>query len=108
MAQAGLSVLIHITVEVKEITVYLLHQVGAVLIAAVYAALQLKRIERIDVRVADNVFQMPLHRIYPAFQIQTVLQRVAVVGVADGMVHIIGHMVIVNGMTENLVIILGV
>jgi hypothetical protein len=46
------------------------------------------------VRIADDIFQMPLHSVYPALQIEPVLYRVIVVRIADGRVDVVLDVII--------------
>ena len=60
----------NVLVQIEKIAVDVLHHIGPLLIRAVDAALDFQRLDRIDIRIADDILQMPLHRIDPVFQIQ--------------------------------------
>ena len=66
---AGIGKHLHARVFLTEIAVNLLHQVGTVLIGTVDAALQFERLHRVDVGVAYDVLEVPLHGINPALQV---------------------------------------
>ena len=53
--------------------------------------------------VADDVFKMPLNGVYPAFEVQTVLNIVTVVGVVDGCVDVVLDVIVADGLVEDLV-----
>ena len=97
---------VHLGVFLAEVGVYLLHEISAVLVGAVDATLQRQGVERVDVRVADDVFQVPLYGVYPAFQVETVVYRVTLKRVVDGRVDVVGDVIIVDGLVENFVAVL--
>ena len=90
----------HIRVFLTEVRVYLLHQVCTVLVAAVYAPLELQGLQGVNVRVAYDVLKMPLHRIYPALQVQAVLDRVSVVRVVNRGINIVLDVIIADSLVE--------
>lgn len=53
--------------------------------------------------IANQILKMPLYGIDPALQIEAVLYRVALVGVMDRRIDIVGDVIITNGLIENLV-----
>lgn len=55
----------------------------------------------IDVRVAYDVLEMPLHGVYPALQIEPVLDLVTLVRVADGCLDVILDVVVADGLVED-------
>ena len=107
MAHAGLgvqpSVVLRLDVAVllAEVRVDLLHKVGAVLVAAVDAALQCQSLNGVDVWVADDVLKMPLHGVNPAFQVQTVVDFIAIIGVVDRRVNVVDDVVVFDGLVKN-------
>ena len=76
MAQAGLSVLM--------------------------AAFQHHRIDRVDVGIANDILKMPLHRVYPGFEIQVVLNGSGLVRVADRGVHVVSDVISIDSFVENV------
>jgi hypothetical protein len=46
---------------------------------------------------------MPLHRVDPALQVEAVVNAVAIVGIMDRGVHIVGQMVVVDYLPENMI-----
>ena len=90
-------------VALQEIAVDLFHEVGALLVRAVDAALQQQCLDGVDVRVADDVFEMPLHRVDPAFQVEFVLDRVALERVVNVGIDVVGQMVIIDDANENII-----
>ena len=101
--ERGLGEHLHIAIELTEVGVDLLHQVRAVLIAAVDATLEAHAIDGADMGIANQILKMPLYGIDPALQIEAVLYRVALVGVMDRRIDIVGDVIITNGLIENLV-----
>src|SRR3712207_510884 len=100
---AGIGQNLHVAVLLSEVAVYLFNQVRAVLIAAVYAPLQAQSFHRVDMRIADDVLKMPLHRVYPTLQIQAVLNRVALIRIIDRGFNVVFHMVIGNRLVKDFV-----
>lgn len=94
---------LHVLILVPEPTVYLLHEVCAVLVAAVYAALQQQSLCRVNLRVAYDILKVPLHGVYPALHIQAVLYRALSVGVVHLGVNVVGLVIVVYRPAENLV-----
>lgn len=89
-----------LVVLLAEPAVDFLHQIRAVLIAAVYAALERQGVVGVNVGIAYDILQMPLHRVYPALCVQVEVNRVAVVRVAYGRVDVVCEMVVSDGLTE--------
>ena len=77
------------------------------MVGAVYASLERQCLERIDVRIADDIFQVSLHGVNPALQIESVFDGVAVVGVADGGINVIGDVIVSDDLTEDLIALFG-
>ena len=71
------------------------------------AVLELHSLHGVDVGVADEVLEMPLHGVYPAFQVEPVLNRFSLVWIADRRVDVIFHVIIVNCLVKNLIAELG-
>ena len=74
-----------------EIAVDGLHQVGSILVRLVDAAFQREGFYGVNVRVADDVLEVPLHRVYPTFAVEVSLNgadgigvRICDVIIADG------------------------
>ena len=110
-AHAGLSVFSRASgsgfaVELPEVAVDLLHEVRPVLVGAVDASLQPECFNGIDVRIAYDVLEMPLHGVNPALQIEPVLDGVALVWVADGRVDVVLFVVVAYGLPEDFVALL--
>ena len=97
----------NVAILVAQIAVYLLHEVGAVLVAAVDASLDEQSLHGIDVRVADDILKMPLHGVDPAFQIKACLYAPFIIRVADGCVNIVCQVIICYRPAENLIAKLG-
>ena len=85
----------HVLILVEEIAVDEFHQVGTVLIALVDAAFEHEGSCRIDVRVAYDVFEMPLYRINPVFQIQVVFDCFEFVRIVYRGIHIVRLVIVV-------------
>ena len=77
-----------------EVTVNLLHEVCAVLVAAVYAPFQAQCLGGVYVRVAYDVLEVPLHRVDPAFCVQAVVYGVTRVWVLYRRVHVVRKVVV--------------
>lgn len=92
-----------ILVLVAQPAVYPLHQVCAVLIAAVDAPLQHQGLHGIYARVAYDVLTRPLHGVYPALQVKAVLYRAAVKRIAYRCVHVVLEVIIIYRPDENTV-----
>ena len=86
-----------------EVTVNLLYQVGTVLIALVDATLERQCIHGIDVLIADDVLQMPLHGVNPAFLVQIVFDGTALIGVLDGCIYVVRLVIIIDYRAEDRV-----
>ena len=93
----------HLAIQVAEVAVYLLHQVRTVLVGVVYAPLQSQSLGGFDMRITDNILQMPLHRVYPALQIKAVLYRVAIIRIADRRIYVVCQMVVANSLQEDFI-----
>ena len=92
-----------IGVLLAEVGVNLLDKVGPVLIAAVNPPLQRKCLQRLYVRVANDILEVPLYGVYPTFQVKPVLDGVPVVGIVDRRIDIVRYVVVSNGLIENQV-----
>ena len=92
-----------VAVFLAEIGINLLYEVSAVLVGTVDAPFQLQGVYRIDVWIADDILEMPLNSVYPAFQIEPVLNGIAFVGVVDRRFDIIFDVIIDNSLIENLI-----
>ena len=55
---------------------------------------------------ANNVLEVPLHGVNPALQIEPVLNRIAVIGVVDGGIHRVLHVIVSDDHREDLVTLL--
>ena len=100
--QPGISLQGHLAVVLQEITVNLLHQVGTVLVALVDAAFQGERSSGVNLRVANQVFQMPLHRINPVFQVETVLDGTFGVWITDGAIYVVRLVIVIDSLAEDV------
>ena len=94
---------LYVIVFHSEVAVNLFNKVCPVLVAAVDASFKLQSLQRVDMWVADNVFQMPLNGVYPTLQIQSVLNRIPVVWVADNRVNIVFHVIVVDSHVEHFI-----
>ena len=83
-----------------EIAVDGLHEVGALLIAAVYAPFESEGGNRVNLWIADEVLQMPLNRVYPILQIEVVLDAALGIGVLDGSIDVVSDMEVANGLLK--------
>ncbi len=93
----------NVAVERTEIRVDGLDQVGALLIAGIDAALEGQSLHGIDVGVADDVLQMPLHGVNPVLQVEVVLNGTLFEGVLYRRVHIVGDVIVLDGAQEDVV-----
>ena len=90
-----------VLIQIEEIAVDELDKVGAVLVGLVDAALECECFDRVDARVADNVLEMPLHGVYPALEVEIVLDALQRIGVVYGCVYIVCLVVVGYGFIEN-------
>ena len=88
----------NVLIQIEKITVDVFHHVGALLVRTVDAALDFQRDFRIDVRIADDVLQVPLNRVDPVFQIQQIFDRPVFIGIVDRHIHLVKTMIIGNGL----------
>ena len=103
----GIGQGIHIAIGVAEIAVYLLYEVCAVLVRLIDAPLQLQGCYGVDVRVANDVFVVPLHGVDPAFQVEPVFYGITIIGVIDGCINVVFHVVVANSQVEDFVALFG-
>ena len=97
----------YVLVFVQQVGVHVLHHVRTVLIRFVDAALDEKRLRGVDGRVADNVLQVPLHRVDPVLVVEQMVDRARRVGIVDGMVHIVPAVILLDGPVENTIRVFG-
>ncbi len=64
---------LHVFVCFAEVRIDLLHEVCSVLVALVDSALQDECFCRVNLRITDDILEMPLYGVNPALQIKTVL-----------------------------------
>ena len=83
----------HFFVFIQKETVDQFHQVGTILIRLVYTAFDSHCLHRIDCRITDDIFQMPLYRINPVFQIKIKLYTFYLIRIMHGCIHIIRNMI---------------
>jgi len=91
----------------SKVRINLFHQVSALLIAFIYPAFQCQCCNRVDVRITDNVFKMPLHRVNPAFQIQSVFDASFLKRVLNRCINIVVYMIIMNRTIKNFIAMFG-
>ena len=103
----GIGQRLHVAELLSEVGVNLLDEVGAVLIRAVDAAFQLQGLDGVDVRVADDVLEVPLHGVDPALQVEPVLDGVLRVGIIDGCVDIVLDVIVADDLPEDIVALFG-
>ena len=103
----GVGQRLYIALGVAEIAVYLLYEVCAVLVRLVDAPLQLQGCYGVDVRVANDVFIVPLHGVDPAFQVEPVFYGITIIGVIDGCINVVFHVVVANSQVEDFVALFG-
>ena len=89
-------------VERAEVGVELLHHVGAHLVGAVDAALEGECGHGVDVRVADDVLEVPLHGVDVVFGEECVLDASGLEGVLLGGVDVVGLVVGGRGLREDV------
>jgi hypothetical protein len=87
-------------VYIKEVTVYKFHKVGAVLIGLVDATLQCKSLSGVNFGVTDNILEMPLYSVYPAFEVKIILYAFYRIGILYRGIYIVSLMVIENSLVE--------
>ena len=90
-------------VKRQKITVNPLHQVRAVLITLVYATLDNQRLFGFDLRVADNILQMPLNGVNPVLEIQVIFNRTFCVRIANRCIHIVRAVIIRHALRKNTI-----
>ena len=100
----GVGQHVHVLIELPEVAVDLLDKVCPILIAAVDASFDGKGFDGIDVRIADDVFQMPLHGVDPAFGIEMIFEAVVGVRIGDGGIDVVFDMIIADDFLENPVV----
>ena len=96
-----------LAVLVQQVGIDIFDHIRPVLVRAVDAPLDLQRLHRIDLRVADDILEVPLHRIDPAFVVEQRIDRTRLEGVFHRLVHIIPAVVVRNRTLENPIGILG-
>ena len=70
------------------------------MIRLIDTALQGQSLDRVDFRVADNIFKVPLHSVNPVFYKEFCLDGAIFVRVGNFCVHIISLMIKINGGIE--------
>ncbi len=86
-----------------QVGVDFLDQVGAVLVALVDAALQGQGSHGVDVGVAYDVLQMPLHGVDPGLGTQVVLDSALRIGVVQRGIDVVGDVIACYRVVEYLV-----
>ena len=84
---------LYILVFFQKETVDQLHQIGTILVGLVDASLDGQCLDRINLRIPDNVFQMPLHGIDPVFQKEVELDTLDRIGIMHGGIYMIRHVI---------------
>ena len=87
--------------EGEEITVDEFHEVGALLVALINAVFERHSLLRVDFRVADEVFHVPLSGINPAFAIEVVLDGLRRKGVGHCRIDTIGFVIIAHNLFKD-------
>ena len=67
--EPGIGPGFHVPVFVEQVRVDIFHHVGTILVRLVDAAFDGQRGHRVDLRVADNILQMPLHGVDPVLMV---------------------------------------
>jgi hypothetical protein len=85
----------------QVIRVDVFHHIGAVLVGLVDSALNGKRLDRVYLRVADNVLEMPLNCVDPVLYIKNALYGRRLVWIVDRSINIVVNMIIGYATVEN-------
>ncbi len=104
---AGVGLRGHLAVFLQHIGVDVLHHVGTDLIRLVDPAFEGQRRNGIDLRIADDILQVPLHGVDPALLVEQEVDAAVRIGVVHGVVHIVETVIVVDHLTENPVRIFG-
>ena len=99
--EGGIGLRFHALEQHQVVTVNHLHEVGAVLVRLVDSTFQGQSLHGVDARVADEVFEMPLHGVDPCFLIEMPFDGLGFEGVMARMVHIVELMVVGDGLVED-------
>ena len=88
--------------------VNLFDEVCSVLIGFVYSSFDGECFDGVNVRIANDVFEMPLYGVYPTFEIECVFYCFRLIWVVDLLVDVIVLMVVVDCLTEDVVVMIDV
>ena len=92
---------LYVLISLTEVRVNLLHEVSTVLIALVDTALQDERFSRINLRIADDILEMPLYGINPALEVETVLDGTFGKRIIDRSINIVFDVIIGYRLIKN-------
>jgi hypothetical protein len=93
----------HTGIFLTKISVYLLNHVGTFLIRTVYAAFQSQRGNRVNLRIAYNVLQVPLNGIYPALGKKSMFKRAVFIRVFNLSINIVMLVICSHHQVKNLI-----
>ena len=96
----GIGLYGDILIKVQKIAVDIFDHIGAFLIRPVDTSFDLQGNDRIDFGIADDVFQMPLYRVDPVFQVQQIFDRTVFIRVIDRCIHMVCPMIIGNNLRK--------
>ena len=94
---------LYILVNLAEVRVYLLYEISTVLVALIDSALQYERLCRVDLRVADDILEMPLNGVNPALEVETVLDGTFLEWIIDRSINVVFDVIIGYRLIKNLV-----
>ena len=94
---------LYLTIQLAEIAVNLFHQIRTVLVRAVNAALDGQSLLGLYLRIADDVLQMPLYGVNPAFQIEAVLYAALFIRIVDRSIYVVLQVIVANRLREDFV-----
>lgn len=87
-------------VERIEIAVDEFYQVRTVLVALVDAALEQQGLNGINLRVAYQILQMPLHRINPALAVEVAFNSLLGIRIGNRRIHMVAFVIIADHLLE--------
>ena len=94
---------LYILVNLAEVRINLLYEISTVLVALIDSALQDERLCRVDLRVADDILEMPLNGVNPALEVETVLDGTFLEWIIDRSINVVFDVIIGYRLIKNLV-----
>ena len=91
----------HVLVFIQKETIDQLYQIRTILIRLVDAAFDSQRFHRVDLRIPDNVLQMPLDGIDPVLKIKIKLDALYRIGIMHCSIYIVSYMISLRSLLKN-------